>query len=174
MIDYILSPLARTLAIPPVADAIIARAMRTPYFHLEGYMGRWWLFNPFQDSNGGKIERTWLMSKLPSIRVHHILRADLERHMHDHPWNARTFILRGWYMELRKASPVRCRVAGTTAHLRYGEFHRIVAVPPDGVWTLFISWKHQGTWGFEVDGKKIPWREYPATRKQDNDIKEAA
>lgn len=174
MIDYLLSPLARVLAVPPVADAIIARAMCTPFFHLPGYMERWWVFNPYQDSHGQIIERSWLMRCLPSIRVQHIMRADNERHRHDHPWNARTFILRGWYMEDRKGAPLRCCLEGTTARLGYGEYHRIVEVSPGGVWTLFITWKHQGTWGFEVDGKKIPWREYPATREQDNDTKEAA
>jgi hypothetical protein len=28
------------------------------------------------------------------------------------------------------------------------------------VWTLFITWRYQGTWGFDVDGSKVPWREY--------------
>lgn len=28
-----------------IANHISKRAQRTPYFHLTGYMNRWWLFN---------------------------------------------------------------------------------------------------------------------------------
>lgn len=153
-------PLAKRLAVPHVADAIIARAARTPYFDLRGYIERDWLFNPTEDSEGQKIDRSWIASQLPSARVHHILRADNERHSHDHPWNARTFILRGWYEELREDGKRYRRFAGDTTTLRFGEYHRIVEVSPGGVWTLFVTGRHRGTWGFLVDGHKVPWREY--------------
>lgn len=42
-----LSPLAWLLSRPTVADWLIRRAMRTPYIHIDGYMSRWWLFNPY-------------------------------------------------------------------------------------------------------------------------------
>jgi hypothetical protein len=29
-----------------------------------------------------------------------------------------------------------------------------------GATTLFITGKYRGTWGFLVDGVKVPWREY--------------
>lgn len=88
--------------------------------------------------------------------------------MHDHPWNVRTFILRGWYSEERASwnrpydSKVRFRfrMRGDTARLLFGEYHRITAVSPGGVWTLFITGKKRGTWGFQVNGTKAPWREY--------------
>lgn len=34
------------------------------------------------------------------------------------------------------------------------------AVCDGGAWTLFISWRWRGVWGFLVDGRKVPWREY--------------
>lgn len=151
--------IARFLARPAVADWLIARAMRTPYSHLPGYMGRWWLFNPYETAEGERIERSWIMRLMPSARIHHIQRADAERHMHDHPWNARTFLLRGWYIEEREDGSA-FRYEGTTARLRFGEFHRIAQVTRGGVWTLFITWRYRGVWGFKVDGKKVPWREY--------------
>ena len=160
------------LPVKYLADWLIRRAKKTPFSHLDGYMNRWWLFNPYQDSNGDKIKQNWLMRWLPSIRVHHILRADLDRHLHDHPWNARSIILKGWYIEEREDKAFFSfvfnapalerfrRSAGDTAKLKFGEYHRITEVSPGGVYTLFITFGYQGTWGFKVDGKKVPWREY--------------
>ena len=156
---------ARIVALPPIAEYLIRRAKRTPYFDLPGYMNRWWLFNPFQKRNGVKSVP---YPRLPSIRVHHILRADLNRHLHDHPWDARSIILKGWYDEIRHNDPLRYhnRYVGDTATLKYGEYHRITSVSEGGVWTLFITYKYRGTWGFLVDGVKVPWHEYESTQDQ--------
>lgn len=157
--------LAFVVSRPGVADWLIWRARRTPYRHLDGYMNRWWLFNPYGWPAGGKAARfPWL----PSIRIHHILRADNDQHLHDHPWNARTIILRGWYVEQRLLSipwakeaveSIQRRV-GDTAPLVFEQYHKISFVPNGGVWTLFITWKYQGDWGFLVNGRKIPWKQY--------------
>jgi len=150
--------LAWIVSCKPVANYLIERAKRTPYFDLEGYMERNWLYNGF-DQPGYNPKR-------PSVRVHHILRKDLGRHKHDHPWDARTIVLRGYYIESRMNREnnlcvnIFMRGRGDTATIDYGEYHEITEVSPGGVWTLFITWKYHGTWGFWVDGKKIPWREY--------------
>ena len=144
--------IGRLLARPAVAQWLWRRAQRTPYLHLAGYMERWWLFNGYDQPH----YRAWL----PSIRMHHILRADNERHLHDHPWNARTFILKGNYLEERQDGVFVLRVPGDTATLKFGEYHRIASVSTGGVWTLFVTWRKQGTWGFLVDGQKVPHREY--------------
>lgn len=143
------------------------RALRTPYRHLRSadgkdiYMGRWWLFNPYTED--GSKRWPWL----PSIRLHHILRPDLDRHLHNHPWNARTIILRGRYEEERyhtidnmctrtygtELRSVFNRNQGYTGRLLYREFHRISAVPDAGAITLFFTWTKQGKWGFDVDGE---------------------
>lgn len=91
--------LARFLARRSVSDWLIRRAMRTPYTHIADdsgqivYMEHYWLFNPYPPFSSGK--RTGLRSWLPSIRLHKILIRDQDRDLHDHPWNARTVILRG-------------------------------------------------------------------------------
>lgn len=152
----ILRMMARCMASPKVADFLIERSKRTPYSHLDGYMNRWWLFNPYE-----KVEGLSRFRFLPfSVRVHHILRKDLNRHPHDHPWDARTFILRGWYTEERENGSVYSRFPGDTATLRFGEFHNISEVSEGGVFTLFVTFGYRGTWGFKVDGAKVPWRKY--------------
>ena len=154
----------------PIADYLIRRAQHTPYFHLDGYMNRWWLFNGYGNDTSTpdkqRQEKRW--SRLPAIRVHHILREDLARDMHDHPWNARTIVLRGWYDEERllysfadwNVDQEFTRRRGDTATLKFGEYHNITRVSEGGVWTLFFTWKYMGTWGFWVNGKKVPWKEY--------------
>lgn len=150
-----------------VADYLISRSRRTPYFHLEGYMNRWWLFNAYssdvEKDSPERYKRKW-PSWFPSIRVHHILREDQGRHLHDHPWNARTVLLRGWYTERRinesGNTTEGTRSKGQTARILFGQYHSIDEVSPGGVYTLFFTWKYGGTWGFLVDGKKVPWREY--------------
>jgi hypothetical protein len=153
---------------PAVTDWLIQRAQRTPYSNITSptdgslYMGRWWLFNPYPAKSDGRRRRwgDWL----PSIRIHHIVRPDGDRHLHDHPWNARTIILRGWYSEELPETPNwrrwHFRSRGYTGRLLFGQFHRIDEVATGGAWTMFITWGYRGTWGFEVDGNKVPWREY--------------
>lgn len=176
--------IARFLARPTVAQWLITRAMRTPYLHitsadgLDIYMARYWLFNPYEHCDGGPRQFKWFPW---SIRIHHIRLADQDRDLHDHPWNARTFILQGNYVEERENpeyesalpthafnSPIGPRIrrsAGDTARLNFGEFHRIDSVSTGGVWTLFVSGPYQGTWGFLVDGVKVKWRDYLEARK---------
>lgn len=176
---------------------LLRRAFRTPYSHITSadgtdvYMRRFWLFNPYSVETGERqgewAKRSWWREMLPSVRLHHIMRADQDRHLHDHPWNARTIILKGWYEEERyvdesprgavkreanaqKPAHLRfgysttseTRIAGYTGRLLFGQYHRITQVPRDGVWTLFITWRKRGSWGFDVDGHKVPWKQYLA------------
>lgn len=157
----------------PVAEWIIRRSQRTPYYPItsrdgtELYMDRWWLFNPYRKGpNNETLPARW--GWLPSIRVHHILRADDDEHLHDHPWDARTMVMCGWYIEERPFS-VFARVGfkrtrAYTGPVKFNQFHRIAEVSPGGVYTLWFTWKYQGTWGFDVDGKKVPYKTYLAER----------
>jgi hypothetical protein len=167
MMNAILRACARFLARPAVVDWLIRRASRTPYTPIITddllYMERFWLLNPYPPMSSGA--KNWFPI---SIRLHHIHLPDQDRHLHDHPWNARTFILRGNYVEVRPVMswlgtsfdrPIS-RNAGDTATLKFGECHRITQVSPGGVWTLFVTGKYRGTWGFMVDGAKVQWRQY--------------
>lgn len=164
---------ARFVARPAVANYLICRAQRTPYSPIvkdgDLYMARFWLFNAYPDTGASGADRKRWQFPI-SIRIHHILLPDQDRHLHDHPWNARTFILRGWYREAKPRT--RCgmsnwapeyrvvRLEGETATLSFGEYHRITEVAPGGVWTLFVTGKYRGTWGFLVNGVKVQWRRY--------------
>lgn len=158
------SILAWFIALPPVADYIIRRAIRTPYTHIDGYMNRYWLLNPYPGDRGPGAEKLRRYPGWPSARIHHILRRDNDQHPHDHPWDARTIILKGWYEELRgtgqPGGKLFFRERGDTSTLKFNEYHNITNVSAGGVWTLFITYEYRGTWGFMVDGVKVPYKTY--------------
>ena len=86
-----------------------------------------------------------------AIRVHHFLRSDDKRYMHDHGWSFITCVLKGSYTDvsldgkdLMKAGSVRYRKA---THAHY------VDVPDGGCWTVVLSGRSKRKWGFWVDGK---------------------
>jgi hypothetical protein len=167
--------IAKIASQPAVADWLIRRAFHRPYSPIikDGvlYMDRYWLFNPYPDTGGSGADRPRWQFPI-SIRIHHIMQPDQDRDLHDHPWNARTVILRGWYREERLERPyktlwdftkqevVHLRRTGDTAELSFGEYHRITEISEGGVWTLFITGKYRGTWGFLVNGIKVQWRKY--------------
>lgn len=177
---------------PIVAAWLIGRARCRPYWHLDGYMRRWWLFNPFpngalpergafqgqrwmkpdgrvylwtQDPLIGPPEWDWYgetrkhRAWLPSIRVHHILRRDLDRHPHNHPWTFRSIVLRGWYVESRNGR-VQTVAEGDTYRCNDTDFHRITQVSDGGVWTLFITGRKMHSWGFKTPEGFVPHWEY--------------
>lgn len=165
--------IGKVVSRPAVANWLIQRALKTPYTHLSKdgsvYMERYWLFNSYE-RGPKKQEKSKYWWCPVNIRLHWIRRPDSDRHMHDHPWNARTIILRGGYVEQRREikKGVACeapyqvyeRRAGDSAKLGFGEYHRITQVQPGGAWTLFISGPYKGVWGFLVDGVKVQWRTY--------------
>lgn len=172
---------------PWIATALIRFSQLRPFSEIRNqagvlYMSRWWVFNPYPTSSQNR--RRW---NLPiSIRVHHIVRPGDDRAMHDHPWNARTIILRGSYTEKRPSDLSKTQLSaetqdlinrcsaqghyelaeyftrrpGDTATLRVGEYHTITDVSEGGVYTLFISGKWRADWGFLVNGVKVWWRTY--------------
>ena len=119
------------------------------------YMERWKIF-----------EGDWL-----NVRVHHIARRDEDRHLHDHPWNWASLVLRNGYIEAvpRQISPefegdkeiveYRVRVAGDFCVRRALDRHRIASVRP-GTYTLFITGPKINWWGFITRQGKVYYRDY--------------
>lgn len=135
-----------------------AYLQRTPYGHLYNkgdlYMARW-----------SVVARGTLASKVllaltgyDHVRLHWIRQPDRDRELHNHPFKYRTFVLRGWYAEQRPG--VGATVNQTGSSVTGEGYHRIATVSPDGVWTLFFMGKDKGEWGFLVDGKHMPSREF--------------
>lgn len=149
-------------------DLLIARAQRTPYVHLDGYMHRFWLIpysNPDLGNGCGTVSPlrrpfSYLLQKLNlAARVHHILRSDSDRHYHDHPFRYLTIILKGGYTEVTpvfdksgfyiKDNHV-WRGPGSVLWRPANSWHRLVVEPSQTAWTLFITGKRTNSWGFLV------------------------
>lgn len=186
MTEYLWKKIAAFLSWQPIATRLILRAVWNPYLHIvkggrlvyaapgqvfehpDLYMGRYWLFNPYdpeQDDN----DRVWWRRLLPSIRLHHIRQPDADPHLHDHPRHSRTIILTGGYIE-ETLEGERFLCKGDTSILTRDKFHRINRIVGDNVWTMFITWGYIGWWGYLVDGKKVCWRDYPYGNFQDEEL----
>lgn len=133
------------------AGAIIWLAKRDPYIHLAGYMDRYWLLRP----------RSWFPW---SIRVHHILRSDIDRHLHDHPWPWASLILRGGYYEVTPGFWGEDDLAwwpeGSFRAGAADDRHRLVVDDGETVWTLFFMGPYFHKWGFYAEAGKVPWDVY--------------
>lgn len=139
------------VAKPSRVDGLIVRALRHPYTNIDEYMGRWWLVKPSR----------WLPF---SIRIHHIKLPDMDQNLHNHPWNFRSIVLRGWYPEELLmpdgSTQYQFHASGMCYRRKISEYHRVAKVSEGGVWTLFIMGRKQTKWGFLVNGKHIYWRDY--------------
>lgn len=87
--------------------------------------------------------------------LHYFFRGDLDRELHNHPWDeSDSWILFGGYIEERQGpggGPIERRafLPGDRNHLRANDFHRVDLIRPEfGCWTLFRAGKGVQSWGF--------------------------
>lgn len=86
-----------------------------------------------------------------SIRLHHWINSDDQRHYHDHPWWYCSLVLSGYYDD-RSPDGVKRRKPGSINS--FPALHRhTVEVPSTGCWTLLFTGREIRQWGFWVFGK---------------------
>lgn len=101
-----------------------------------------------------------------SIFIHHLLRSDIERDLHDHPWSFVTILLSGGYWEhcynyrsRFKSDRIRVRRNRWSILFRHAEWKHALELDRP-VWTLVFTGRTRRNWGFNTkDGWKW-WREY--------------
>lgn len=164
-----------------ISDFLIHLSIHTPYFHIKGYMRRYWLV-PYTKSGSERDIGCGFVSwsKRPitrliqyfgiAIRIHHILRSDDDRAFHDHPWPYLTIILRGGYIEhtpIFNKSGLYCGVKstirrpGSILFRSAKSWHRLEVIPGADCWTLFCTGKYVQTWGFLTSPEfKTNYRKY--------------
>lgn len=100
------------------------------------------------------------------VYLHHIHRADRDRDPHDHPWSFWSMPLCGGYQERvwpDKRDPAhwvtreRNRFTGAGRGRRCAHMITSVRGP---LWTLVITGPRRAGWGFWVNGRLVPWRQY--------------
>jgi hypothetical protein len=160
-----------------LATWLIERAQRTPYYHLTGYMRRWWLVPYRSDMGDGTGPVTWRrpVAKLlqafdVAVRVHEILRSDEGRDFHDHPWSYLTVILRGGYWELTpiydasgmfKGERRVWHGPGAVLFRRAQSWHHLELPPGATATTLFCTGSWRQHWGFlTAPAHKTYYRDY--------------
>lgn len=126
---------------------------------IRGYMDRWIVRTP------------WFQ-----IRLHHILRYDMEGDLHDHPFAFVSLILRGGYREERRRYIGSGAAAATHEDFGKPEYnvfyagsivtcgardvHTLFDVLPE-TWTLVLATGRSKGWGFLTDDRgMVPWHQY--------------
>lgn len=96
-----------------------------------------------------------------NMRLHHILRSDAERDMHDHPWDFTSHLLSGGYREFTPDG-VADYWAPAVLHRKATDVHRIELLAGP-MWTLIITGPWLKPWGFYTANGFVPWQQYHAT-----------
>lgn len=113
------------------------RPDRLPDMELVGYLERWCLIPRKRQGN---------------IYLHHFLGPD-EPVMHDHPWDFKSIILSGGYIEALPTDPsmdgegTLGRITGEVIQHKAEDLHYIKEVLPN-TWTLIITGAVRREWGF--------------------------
>ncbi len=103
-----------------------------------------------------------------NIFIHKICDDD-PRYLHDHPWNYFTIILKGGYWEYSDpeiyhptdADEIpKWKGPGSFSFNKATSFHRLVLNDNIPCWTLFIRFRKIREWGFNINGKWIPHKQY--------------
>ncbi len=105
----------------------------------------------------------YIPSEIENLYLHAYHRGDADE-PHDHPWPNASLIVRGWYRETvydAQARPITTvtRMAGDIVLRSAGSIHAILETSDDCL-SLFATLPKEREWGFWVDGKLVPWRQF--------------
>lgn len=106
--------------------------------------------------------RRWRIISTPwfTINLHGIYKADEDLHLHNHPWNFISLVLKGWYVEELESCKLNLRSPFSIAMRKKERFHKIETLITKSVYTLNFMWGKENKWGYEVDGKFVGHEEY--------------
>ncbi|MGE0718767.1 MAG: hypothetical protein AB7P02_25190 [Alphaproteobacteria bacterium] len=123
------------------------------------------------------LRRWHLVPRNPLLNVylHHFLRSDDDRALHDHPWPSCSIILAGGYDEVLATrggtTAAGTRLAGDVVVRGARTAHRVALFAPAGpagrielpCWTLFLTGPRLRAWGFwcPIIGW-VHWRDFTA------------
>jgi hypothetical protein len=94
------------------------------------------------------------------VYLHHLMRSDIERHQHDHPWPFVSILLTGSYVEHTPEGATR-RKRGSVLFRPACWIHRLELKQP--IWTLVLVGRTCRHWGFHTEHGWLHWREYKYT-----------
>jgi len=123
------------------------------------------------DTNSPYMRRWFIIpqNKIINIYLHHFLRSDDDRALHDHPWSNLSILLKGSYTEhsvrpgqievksVLQKGQVKFRISGKYAHR--------IELTDGECWTLFITGPKYRKWGFHCKGGWVPWNQFLTPNK---------
>lgn len=129
-----------------------------------------WYDIPDRDNPDIVYLRRLAIVKCPlfAIYVHWIFLPDNDRDCHDHPWNFKSFVLRGGYaehlyysMKDRKRDKFSTKEYGRFSYHRMPTYfaHRITWLKENTV-TLIITGRRKRTWGFWTKEGWVKYNDY--------------
>ena len=155
---------------------MVKRGRKKIIFDRDGtseYMIRYYLWRKSDPENNKRGSNLFL---------HKIIRSDSDNHLHDHPWDWATFLIKGSYIEIlptanflkpEHADEGELDVLGNVKHTYYmirnrftmrkksaNDYHQIKLVDDRPVWSIFWHGKRTQDWGFFVNGEKVYWKTY--------------
>ena len=119
--------------------------IRQPDFIVgENYLRRWFVVprNPFTN-----------------VYLHEFRRSDDDRALHDHPWNNRSFVIAGQYIEHTPEGSF-LRSPGDTLTRDATDRHRIELIDGSPCVTLFTTGPKIRDWGFYCPPGSVPWQQF--------------
>lgn len=111
-----------------------------------------------------------------AVYIHQILRSDMDKDMHDHPWSFASIILKGSYREAWTAHPYfdetkyAIHSPGDVITHHAEDVHQITVLSPS-VWTLVFTSGRSRVWGYRLaDGSWIDFKKYRQIKNGANDV----
>ena len=92
------------------------------------------------------------------IRVHNIMRSDMDVELHDHPFTFVSFILRGGYFEITPDGLRTWYGPGSLVVRSGAALHRLELDRP--AWTLVFRGPMTRVWGFLTSSGWVPWSKF--------------
>lgn len=115
------------------------------YYRLGPYLTRYYLL--------GSSTSRW------ALMLHCFHRGDVERDLHDHPWNFYSLILKNGYFETT-GSGTKWQGPGKLLIRPSTWRHRVSLHSKEPAWTLVFRTKKKKSWGFWTDRGFVNWRNY--------------
>lgn len=115
-------------------------------------------------------------TKYFALYIHKIYESDRDLHLHSHPWNFKTVVLKGIYVErylgkdLYNEPQEFTRVRGTFSYVSGDRhyYHKILEIMKGPVTTLFFTYGQHKFWYYNVDNILIESGEYRKLKNQNN------
>ena len=120
-------------------------------------------------SKSGKLHfRRWqiLKTRWFSIWLHGIYAPDEDKHLHNHPWDFKSLVLKGSYIEQTENGNITQRPGRFNSRNGKEDFHKILELKSPVIYTLFIVSPVKRTWGYKVDGTFIQNEEYRKLKRE--------